>query len=538
MKINKLPILLGALAVVLSGGSAHAATSLSTDSNGYINETGTITINNVESSGDSFEACRIVKIKYNSSADSVSYEYTGGFQSFVTYLDDGIAYKGLTMEQFLAYTGIDTTQASAPITGSNAIDGLTALMMNRHYPSNYAYNTGECHGLTTNATTHTATGTNLPFGSYVIFPWSHGDNSKAYGAMIANLGVKLEGDNYVADNSTATLYAKVGDVGVTAKASKKGNVDQESFASTDTITFSLTATGPVVPSNATNFNLEVFDRLEGGYDVVSIGNIVSGGTTYVVDLGESTNPCDGSPHNIVSSTNSSLVVGKASCSPMAQDAVKEIVFHFNDTRVTPSPIAISYDAKYNKNNVTLGNKSGNNSWNDNTVWLRTPKNFYEGMTENMMLIGNYRDSDPSTLTTLTYGLRIRNVGSDGESTLNGAIFKVFSDSTCTTEVATIDMTESYSYDYKSLAFGEQYYIKETTSPTGYRTNDACTAFSVDKTDDTLSWDNYLEMTFVNKAALFPLPFTGGRGVVIYAIVGVGIVSIASVYYYRKKKQEV
>ena len=122
---------------------------------------------------------------------------------------------------------------------------------------------------------------------------------------------------------------------------------------------------------------------------------------------------------------------------------------------------------------------------------------------------------------------------ENNQALTGATFQLCSDSACNTVIATIDMTNDSTKEYKSLAQGT-YYLKETVAPTGYVLPSAPTTVQIVRASSPS--DGYFVFSITNTKTNFNLPFTGGRGVVVYAILGVSIITVASVYYTRKKKQ--
>lgn len=499
MKTSRnLAILSTAIAAVLTSGAASALTP---GTGGIVTDADTITVNNV-TANDNFKACKIVDVVYDSSANTVSYAFTSAFTNWQNSLASDNAYKNLTIADYMAYADGTTSGAtiSTPLTD---IDQLTAALATS---SDIA---ASCVNMTTSGTSATAT---VPYGAYLVLPKVESgadvSMSKAYGAMMLNLNVKEQSGSYVVDKAEATADAKAANVGAVVKAANK-----DSFAIGENITYTITATAPTYPANAANRQFRVEDSWESGLSGINYSSvsITSGGNTYTVDTGSD---CGSGNYCI---KNGTTTVG------FVEAGSDKASFVFNDLSVTPSPITITYTSQLDSD-ATLGNKTGNDSVNENSARIGVPQDFYN--------TSSFEFSDPSTVTAYTFGIRINKLDENNQA-LTGATFQLCSDSTCNTVIATIDMTNDSTKEYKSLAEGT-YYLKETVAPTGYVLPSAPTTVQIARASSPS--DGYFVFSITNTKTNFNLPFTGGRGVVVYAILGVSIITVASVYYTRKKKQ--
>ena len=507
MKINKYLTLLGAVTgTVLAGGAASALTP---GANNIVTDTDTLTINQVADSGDTFKACKIIDVKYDSANNTVEYAFTTAFTTWQNSLESGNAFKNITVADYMGYA--DGTASGSQISGNATIDQLAGKLA-----SDSAF-TGSCKDMTTSGTSATAT---VPYGAYLIVPKARNDAtmSKSYGAMIANLAVKAENGSYVVDKTHATLDAKAGNVGTVIKESKKNGTATDSFAIDEVFQYEITANAPIYPANASVRRFAVKDNMESGMTFDSYGEITSGGSTYVVDTADTS--CNNNSSPCIKLQNSSTVVGY-----VIVDGNNR-TYAFNDMTVTPSPIVITYNAHLD-NDATLGNKSGNDSVNDNSALIMTPKSYYDGTNS------GWEEGTPSTVTVYTFGIRVNKYG-ENNTPISGAKFNICADANCSTVVGMLDMSSNNTKEYKSLAEGT-YYLKETQAPTGYKLLSTPTTMTIARNSSPS--DGYFVYAVTNEKAAFALPFTGGRGVLVYAILGVSIVAIASAVYTRKKKQQ-
>lgn len=509
MSKNKFFALLGAVAVAATlGSAASASTSLSYDSStGIITSTDTLTVNSLGDSGDKLAYCKIVDIKYNATKDSISYAFTSEFQKYLDGVSETSPLRGLTIEQYQAITDAGTS-SGAQVTGNKRIDEIAGAI---------AAGFDNCTNMTVSGTTATA---DVPFGAYVIKPVSRDDAimSKVYGVIIANINVKEQDGAYIEDpDSPKTFDAKASDRGAIAKTINGGD---DTYELGQEITYKLTATVPLYPSNATNKKIAVTDTLESGLTFGSYGTIkVADGTkTYTIVSNE------------IKDENSTKV-GEVRVDGQTRTYV------FYDALAVGQKIEITYTASLN-GSATLGDVTGEANNNGNTAKLLVVKNPYNTSEA-------WEESTPSTKEVYTYGLKVQKRDADQNLGLQGAEFDL-----CRTKsnpcldddkITHITMSSSDVILDKTVATlaAKTYYLVETKAPAGYvlpSKEAAITTFTVTKGEQTA--DPYSAIvTVLNTKTNFNLPFTGGRGVIIYAIIGVGIVGVASVYYYRKKKNE-
>lgn len=510
MSKNKYFALLGAVAVAATlGSAASASTSLSYDSStGIITSTDTLTVNSLGDSGDKLAYCKIVDIKYNATKDSISYAFTSDFQTYLSGVSETSPLRGLTIEQYQAITDAGTS-SGAQVTGNKRIDEIAGAI---------AAGFNKCTNMTVSGTTATA---EVPFGAYVIKPVSRDDAimSKVYGVIIANINVKEENGAYIEDlASPKTFDAKASDRGAIAKTIDGGD---DTYELGQEITYKLTATVPLYPSNAANKKIAVTDTLESGLTFGSYGTVkVADGTkTYTIVSDE------------IKDENSAKV-GEVRVDGQTRTYV------FYDALVVGQKIEITYTASLN-GSATLGDVTGEANNNGNTAKLLVVKNPYDTSEA-------WEESAPSTKEVYTYGLKVqKRDATDQNLGLQGAEFDL-----CRTKsnpclendrITHITMDDSDVVLNKTVATlaAKTYYLVETKAPAGYvlpSGETAITTFTVTKGEQTK--DPYSAIvTVLNTKTNFNLPFTGGRGVIIYAIIGVGIVGVASIYYYRKKKNE-
>ena len=510
MSKNKYFALLGAVAVAATlGSAASASTSLSYDSStGIITSTDILTVNSLGDSGDKLAYCKIVDIKYNATKDSISYAFTSEFQKYLDGVSETSPLRGLTIEQYQAITDAGTS-SGAQVTGNKRIDEIAGAI---------AAGFDNCTNMTVSDTTATA---DVPFGAYVIKPVSRDDAimSKVYGVIIANINVKEQGGAYIEDpDSPKTFDAKASDRGAIAKTINGGD---DTYELGQEITYKLTATVPLYPSNATNKKIAVTDTLESGLTFGSYGTVkvADGAKTYTIVSNE------------IKDENSTKV-GEVRVDGQTRTYV------FYDALAVGQKIEITYTASLN-GSATLGDVTGEANNNGNTAKLLVVKNPYDTSEA-------WEESTPSTKEVYTYGLKVqKRDATDQDLGLQGAEFDL-----CRTnsnpcpdkdKITHITMSSSDAILDKTVATlaAKTYYLVETKAPAGYvlpSGETAITTFTVTKGEQKA--DPYSAIvTVLNTKTNFNLPFTGGRGVIIYAIIGVGIVSVASIYYYRKKKNE-
>ncbi len=160
--------------------------------------------------------------------------------------------------------------------------------------------------------------------------------------------------------------------------------------------------------------------------------------------------------------------------------------------------------------------------------------------------------------------QIKKVSSKDGSVLSGAKFMLFSvksdaegctnaikagttgadlDKVCKTKAsagfgekvtANTGLTEAYS-----VKRGEAFYAVETVAPTGYIRNPDVHSITVEanKTTETFPVENLPESGNDGKSWLFNLPKTGAAGVIIFALIGLGLVGSGMFVFLKNRKKE-
>ena len=253
---------------------------------------------------------------------------------------------------------------------------------------------------------------------------------------------------------------------------------------------------------------------------------------------------------------------------------KEIEHYSLDKNSLPSSFTLRIedvktcvaDAGFNLNNgatitVTytahLNDKAAvNSSDNKNSVRLQYSNNPRPG--EHWGYTPNY--TPESEVYVYTYQLNnTKRAENENGALLKGAGFRLYSAETCNvTEEIKLKMNEdgTYSRDFSTEGKGVEmfsddkgqfnvkgldagtYYLKETTTPTGYNTCGLTTVtIKANHTGNRLELDgSNLSTTIINNSGTV-LPSTGGIGTTIFYVVGGGLMVAAAILLITKKRME-
>lgn len=468
-----------------------------------ITATGTITVNNVDSNDDMY-AYKVLDAYYNPTANTITYEFTTNFQSFINSLSSGNEFENLTVDQYLALTTGDLTTGSTQTNSS--LDRLMSLFKNSGYASSMFYQ------ITISGTTGTVT---VPSGAYFVYPIN---SQKIYAAMVGNVEYKVQNGDW--ELNGATINAKVTSVGVSKTVAKK---DTATKAATGSFTVGevydnyIDLTVPKYPTNSVAKTFTFTEVIPAGINVSDLE------TEFTISDGENILTVDRINKKITNS--SSQQVGTYSITPSVLGGSTTFTIDFDTDKISANTVTVKYPSSLNSG-ATIGT-TGNTS----TVTLTYVGDVYSGTAQLPSTT-----TAQSTSTVYTYYLTINKYElGDQNKTLNGAVFKL-----CTTQACSsasdvvwdnIQITENGKITLNGVASGN-YYLKEVTAPIGYKLPATPTAITVSNSENTTI------INFPNTLAS-GLPFTGGMGTIIYTLAGVAVVLIVSIIFiiYKRKKDK-
>ena len=133
----------------------------------------------------------------------------------------------------------------------------------------------------------------------------------------------------------------------------------------------------------------------------------------------------------------------------------------------------------------------------------------------------------------------KHVLGDSTKKLGGAVFEIYSDLALTKKVGSVTTNEDGFAEFYGLKEGK-YYLKEVTAPTGYSLLKRPIEIEI-KYDESLvdgDTDEYCgPIADISNTKVSALPITGGMGTIIFTLIGILLLSGASIgiIYYRKKK---
>lgn len=453
----------------------------------YITNQSMLTITNVVA-GDSFKAYKVLDAYYNQSTNVITYEFTPNFK---TFLSTSTAYKDLTVEQYYELTSGNITSGSTKTTST--LDKLASA-----YAGYIKNNAVTGLDMVVNGTTATLT---ADAGTYLVLPSL---TNQVYAVMVGNLDFTATTNEWTLNN--ATIVAKVSKAGITKSVGTSG-YQEGSFIIGESFTYSLVATTPTYPTNATNKKYTLIDTLSTGltFDGLSTITVKAGTTTFT--------------------TAATGVITNASGNTVATAtyANQKLTIDFNLDYIDATRIEIEYKAHLNENAV-LGDAG-----NVNSVSLTYSNDPYG--------TGTYTtDPTESEATAYTYGLELFLYDQEDNTPLSGAVFEIYKDAALTEKVGTITTDANGLAIYKGLS-AETYYLKQTTAPTGYTLIRDAIETEITPEGNGATTGIFYTRKDVPSSKVGLLPSTGGVGTIIFTVIGLLFIVVAIIFIivYRKKK---
>ncbi len=453
---------------------------------GKLTETSTLTITNVEE-GDTLSAYKVLDIYKNDTTNEITYEFTNQFQSF---LNDSEAYQDLTTEEYKKLTSGDITSGSTKT--NSTLDALASA-----YASYIKKNNITGIDMTPTGTTSTK---ELEVGTYLVLPKV---TKRVYAVMVGNLDYKEQDGTW--QKQDAIINAKVSDAGLKKTIGSTTHQDQ-SFLIDREYTYTITATLPSYPTNATNKTYIIKDTFSSGITFMGIEEVTIKDGESVYQATREGLVKDGSGNTIAMITYENLL----------------LTITLDVPYITSNKLTIEYKAKLNQN-ALLGREGNKNS--ARLVYSNDPYG------ENIL------ETEEEVATAYTYGLKLFKYDESNKNKgLKDASFEIYSDSNLTTKVGVIKTDAFGMGEYKGLKEGT-YYLKEVKSPSGYtllkqKIEVEINAEQIESDEES---NGYQKIEIANEKAT-ALPFTGGFGTVIYTLLGLSIVAISatSITMYQKK----
>lgn len=473
-------------AATITVDSSKAGTT-DPDSN-LVTNTGSITIENVNA-GDSLSAYKIIDAYYNSTTNTITYEFTDSFKAFLASSEQ---YGSLTVEEYTALTGGSITSGES--TSKGTLDVLASS-----YAAYIKKNAVTGVALTPSGTVASVT---TAAGSYLILPTA---TARIYAVMVGNVAIVAKDGAWEIEAST--IVAKVSEASLTKKADGKSD---SSYNIGDEITYTITGTVPQYPVNAINKTYKINDTM-------SAGLTFSGIPSMTMQDGEEelTIATDGTVTNAEGETVATIAVDG-----------QKLTITVTVDNVNSTTLKVSYKATLNenamvgsdgvKNNATL--TYSNSPYDESASDTTTPP---DGSGE---------------VTIRTYGINIlKHDVTDKTIVLSGARFEVYSDSAMTKLVTTVTTGPDGTASIKGVKAGT-YYLKETASPAGYSMLKNAVTVTIDENDTTL--DNGYKLAEIPNTKVSALPITGGMGTIIFTVTGAILMVGASwfIFVYRKKNR--
>lgn len=398
----------------------------------------------------------------------------------------------------------------------------------------------------------------LPMAGYYLIvdtsPFSEGDSYHAYNSFLLKVNqahyhvqikhkvVKPTVKKEVFDNDDKSSYGDNNSWG-----DNDGWGSSADHAINEPFQFRLIAKLPASKDNGRAY--DYYDKY-----TVCFNDTLSEGITFDrLDKVEITSGAGGTP-KVINAANYTLTPNDPqSFFKLSIDNVKTCAvaagFNLNDG----ATITVTYTAHLN-DKATVNTANGSNTTdNKNSVFLQYSNN---------PRINTSLDKTP-TSEACVYTYQLNNTKYHDEvnenNKLEGAGFRLYSAGTCNNaEEIKLKMNEdgTYSRDFSTEGKGVEmfsddkgqfnvkgldagtYYLKETTTPTGYNTCGVTTVtIKANHTNERVDFDgSNLSTTIINNSGTV-LPSTGGIGTTIFYVVGGGLMVAAAILLITKKRME-
>ncbi len=442
-----------------------------------------LNITNV-SSNDEFIAYKILDVLYDATSNTMSYDFTDDFKSFLT---SSTAYNNLSISDYMKLTSGDITSGST-IT-SSTLDKVVSLY------ANYI-KTKSVTGTDMTTTGNTATA-NLTAGTYLVLPKT---TSKVYAVMVGNLQMEPTGvDNNWTLNDTS-IVAKVSDVSI--KRLVNGNDTITSVESFNNHNYTIIATLPKYPSNATNKTYVITDS-------TSNSNLSFDFSELTIYDGEI---------QLTKSSNGTYINSNGQVVVTVNTTNKQMTATVNIDNVLSNTLKFNYSGIIESNSVPFENmtststlKYSNDPYSTGTTTINSTSNIY----------------------TTCFTIRLYDKNDHSKLLANGVFDLTDKTGKLITQVTTSSMLTYASFIGTASNI---YYLKQVKAPSGYRLINDTITLDLSSLDSGTKPCYVVELEAEETSAL---PFTGGSGTIIYSILGLVIVvtGVSGYVLYRRKNKK-
>lgn len=475
-----------------------------------------VTISSINE-GDTFGSYQMVNISVNSSNNTLSYNFNDTFNN---YLDNSTTYgvpnySGLTVDEFINLLNGDI--------GDGVLNVNTELgKILSGYSSYVKANNIEPIPFTNNGTVSTSS---LLPGIYLVKALT---STKIYSTMIASVNYEKDGTNW--KTGTVNIKAKYTDPIINStignKDSSESSKEKEaSYSFGDSFTNKVEIPLPNYPVNATNNTFEL-DLFEISYveeifkiDIEDSLKITDGRTTIKVS--------DTNKNELVDEVNSkSGTITKNSSTDENNITTVSYTVRLDLSKLSGDAVNIEYDTVL-KDKAVIGSNG-----NLITNTLRYSSDPY-GTNINTVNVTN---------KIYTYALELKNTNFyDSSVPVQSAKYELYKDEELKNKVCDL-VTDSNGYALHLGLEDGTYYLKQvdpgyndSNKKVEYRLNKENTVAKI-KIDGSTpgSKDGYYIINVRSKID-GSLPFTGSTGVYFFTIIGLAIIIVGAIYYYKKQK---